>query len=158
MELRLHVHRVHWIHLPARLFRHLDRSCFHVWTTCCLDLALQVHSERRRGPRHSFLVFTGLEHNWLTRSKGGCCAFGYFPLHLCCSATNRWRYRLGNDAQMVTNHWYFDWFRPRCRLLLRWRNSRFNLDRCCPIMRNDRWFDHLVRGGFESCRRLFRHA
>ena len=77
-------------------------------------------------------------------AKGSGCSFRNFPLHLCSSTTDCWRYCPRNDAQMVSNHRYSHRFRLSCRLLLRWRNSCFDLDRCCSIVCDDCRFNHLV--------------
>ena len=45
MELRLHVHRIHWIHVANGIFCNLDFNNLNDRTTSRVDLVIQVHSK-----------------------------------------------------------------------------------------------------------------
>ena len=153
MELWIHVHRIYWIYFPQLIFGDLDCACLNNRTACCLGLAVQVHPKRGRRARNSLALFTGIQHHWLTRSKGGRCSIGCIPVHLCCCTTDCGWSRTRSYAQLGSYDRYSHRFRSRCCLLLRWRYPCLNMDRCCPIMRHDcRLYDTLPR----SDRRIWR--
>ena len=151
MELRLHVHRVHRVHFRAGLFRHLDRVGLHPRSGRGVDLALQVHSERRQRTRGSLPFFPCFQDHRCPGSQTGRYPLGRLSSHLCGRSTGgRWR-GPPSHARLVRSDWHSHRVRSRGSLLLCGWYSSLHLDGCSPILRDDRRFNHpLLRGRFGS--------